>query len=238
MKPPPIAVFDLDGTLADTAPDLIATLNVIMAQEGLPPVPIETAREMIGAGARALVQRGFEAAGRELTPARSDELFRVFITHYGQHLCEQSRLYPFVTEALDSLEADGFRLAVCTNKIEEHSRRLLDELGIGARFSAICGRDTFPFFKPDPRHLLMTIEAAGGDPSRAVMVGDSLTDIATAKAAGVPVVAVPFGYTDVPVAELGPDIVIARYDELPDAVRRIAALWGKGGRVDGGRDRD
>ncbi|WP_375460787.1 HAD family hydrolase [uncultured Enterovirga sp.] len=221
MSLPPIVVFDLDGTLADTAPDLISTLNVIMDREGLPHVPFETAREMIGAGSRALVERGFEAAGREMTPAHSDELFRLFLTIYADRLCVESRLFPHVEEALATLADRGYRLAVCTNKVELHSRRLLEGLGIAGRFAAICGRDTFPWFKPDARHLTMTIEAAGGDPNRAVMIGDSRTDIDTAKAAGIPVIAVPFGYTDTPVSELGPDIVIDDFDELAAAVERL-----------------
>ena len=231
--PPPIAIFDLDGTLADTAPDLIATLNVILRAEGLPEVPLERARDMIGAGARAMIDRGFELARRELTPRRADELFRDFLAIYAENLCVGSRLFDHVEATLGELSGAGYRLAVCTNKVELHSRRLLEALGIAGHFSAICGRDTFPWYKPDPRHLTMTIEAAGGDAARAVMVGDSRTDIDTAKAAGIPVVAVPFGYTDVPVTELGPDIVIRSYAELIPA---IGALPGHGEL--GGRDRD
>lgn len=217
----PIAVFDLDGTLADTAGDLVGTLNVILKQEGLAPLPVSKARDMIGAGARALIQRGFEAAGKELTPAYLDELFRQFMIHYGENICVETRLYPGVAEALDRLEQAGFILAVCTNKVEEHSVKLLHELGIGHRFAANCGRDTFPYFKPDPRHLTLTIERAGGSPARAVMIGDSRTDIVTAQNAGIPAIAVPFGYTDVPVRELGPDLVVGHFDELFPAVKTL-----------------
>ncbi|AWB23186.1 phosphoglycolate phosphatase [Methylobacterium currus] len=218
---PPIVVFDLDGTLAETAGDLIGTLNVILEREELPPVAVSQARELIGAGARALIQRGFAAGGRELMPDRLDALFRVFLAHYGENLCNVSHLFPGVVDSLDRLEEAGYRLAVCTNKPEDHSVRLLELLGVKARFAAICGRDTFPYFKPDPRHLTETIAQAGGDPARAVMVGDSRTDVATAKAAGIPVVAVPFGYTDVPVEELEPDVVIQHFDALYEAVRRL-----------------
>jgi phosphoglycolate phosphatase len=224
---PPIAVFDLDGTLADTAADLVGTLNVILEQEGLSPLPVEQARDMIGAGARALIERGFEAAGKELTPRRLDELFRRFMVHYGENICVKTQLYPGVKSALDRLEEAGFVLAVCTNKVEAHSIKLLDELGIGHRFAANCGRDTFPYFKPDARHLTLTIERAGGDPDRAVMVGDSRTDIVTAQNARIPVIAVPFGYTEVPVQELGPDMIIDHFDELfaavEDLVKSMAA---------------
>src|SRR3954451_7135885 len=222
---PPIAVFDLDGTLADTAPDLIATLNRIMDREGLPRVRLEDARELIGAGARAMVSRGFELAGLELTPQRLEDLFQDFLAIYAEHLCEGSRLYPHVEMALDELEARGFTLAVCTNKAFGHSVRLLGALGVASRFAAICGRDSFPFFKPDPRHLTLTIEQANGDPARAVMVGDSRTDVATAKAAGIPVVAVTFGYTDVPVRDLDPDAVIDGFDELTAAIGRLEQRW-------------
>ena len=167
----PIAVFDLDGTLADTAGDLVGTLNVILEREGLAPVPVAQARDMIGAGARALIQRGFEAAGKELTPAYLDELFRQFMVHYSENICVRTELYPGVAAALDRLEEAGFILAVCTNKVEEHSVKLLDELGIGDRFAANCGRDTFPYFKPDPRHLTLTIERAGGSERNLVHVG-------------------------------------------------------------------
>lgn len=218
---PPIAVFDLDGTLADTAGDLVGTLNVILDQEGLAPLPLEQARDMIGVGARALIERGFEAAGKELAPAHLDTLYRQFMVHYGQNISVRTELFPGVLAALDRLEAAGFILAVCTNKIEEHSVKLLHELGIGHRFAANCGRDTFPYFKPDPRHLTLTIERAGGDPSRAIMVGDSRTDIVTAQNAGIPVVAVPFGYTDVPVQQLKPDLVIDHFDELFAAVETL-----------------
>ncbi|WP_262298440.1 HAD family hydrolase [Microvirga sesbaniae] len=217
----PIAVFDLDGTLADTAGDLVGTLNVILEREGLAALPVAQARDMIGAGARALIERGFEAAGKELAPAHLDELFRQFMVHYGENICVRTTLYPGVEAALDRLEAAGFILAVCTNKVEEHSVKLLDALGIGHRFAANCGRDTFPYFKPDPRHLTLTIERAGGHSGRAVMVGDSRTDIVTAKNAGIPVVAVPFGYTDVPVRELGPDLVVDHFDGLFAAVRAV-----------------
>ncbi|ACL56296.1 phosphoglycolate phosphatase [Methylobacterium nodulans] len=228
MSPPlslaPIVVFDLDGTLAETAGDLIATLNVVLDREGLPPMDVARARDFIGAGARALIARGFAAAGRDLAPDRLDALFRVFLAHYGQHLCVTSHLFPGAGPALDRLAAAGYRLAVCTNKVEDHSVRLLQLLGVADRFAAICGRDTFPWSKPDPRHLTETIARAGGDPARAIMVGDSRTDIATARAAGIPAVAVPFGYTDVPVRDLGPDVIIDHFDALFDAVQHLNGL--------------
>jgi phosphoglycolate phosphatase len=218
---PPIAVFDLDGTLADTIYDLVGTLNVVLATEGLPALPVAQGREMVGAGARALIERGLAAAGREVTPAHLDGLHRLFLAHYNENLCVETKLFPGVSGALDQLEAAGFRLAICTNKYEELSVGLLKALGLAHRFAAICGRDSFAYFKPDPRHLTLTIEKAGGDPARAVMVGDSRTDIVTAQAAGIPTIAVTFGYSDTPVEELGPDRIVDHYDQLFEAVRSL-----------------
>ena len=220
----PIAVFDLDGTLADTAPDLIATLNVVLEAEGLPRLPIEQARDLIGAGGRALIARGFEAARREPTPDKLETLYHAFLAHYGEHLCRATRLYPGALAALDRLQARGFRLAICTNKMEAHSVGLLRALGVADRFATICGRDTFPWFKPDPRHLTSTIARAGCDPRRAVMVGDSYSDVTAAKAAGIPVIALRFGYADRPLEELGPDRIVDSYDEVVEAVLDCIAV--------------
>jgi phosphoglycolate phosphatase len=221
MRTAPIAVFDLDGTLADTAHDLVATLNVILGQEGIPPLPVEKAGDMISAGGRGLLQRGFEAADREPTPALIEELYGRFLAHYGENLCIKTRLYPGALGALDRLKRESFRLAICTNKMEAHSVKLLRALGVAHRFATICGRDTFPWFKPDSRHLTMTIERASGDPGRAIMVGDSYSDVAAAKGASIPVICVSFGYPDRPIREHGPDLVIDHFDELYAAVRRF-----------------
>lgn len=217
----PIIVFDLDGTLAETAPDIIATLNVILESEGLAPVGVERARDLVGAGARALIERGFKLYDRPLSPEKLEALFQQFLEVYAGRVADKSHLYPGVEAALDRLLADGFLLAVCTNKPERHSRLLLEALGTTQRFAAIAGRDTFAFCKPDPRHLTETIRLANGDPARAVMIGDSRTDIDTAKRAGIPVIAVPFGYTDQPVETLGPDLVIPHFDQLVEAVQRV-----------------
>ncbi|AWI89082.1 phosphoglycolate phosphatase [Methylobacterium sp. DM1] len=219
----PIVVFDLDGTLAETAGDLIGTLNVILAREGHAPLPLEQARDLLGAGARALIQRGFTVAGASLTPERLETLFQDFLEHYGDHLTDNSFLFPGVIGALDRLEAAGFRLAICTNKVESHAVALLDALGIGHRFRTIVGKDTFAYSKPDPHHITLTVERAGGDPLRAVMVGDSKADVAAAKAAGIPVVGVTFGYTPVPMRDLAPDWIIDHFDALPEAVDALLA---------------
>jgi phosphoglycolate phosphatase len=221
MPSPPIVVLDLDGTLADSAQDLIATLNVVLTSEGLEAIPLARARDLIGAGARPLIERGFALHGRPLEPARLDRLYAMFLDHYHRNIAVHTVLFPGVVAALDGLAARGCRLAVCTNKLEGHAVTLLTALGITDRFAAITGKDTFPVFKPDPGHLTGTIARAGGDPARAVMVGDSETDVLTAKAAGIPVVAVSFGYTRTPARALGADIVIDHFDDLALAVERL-----------------
>jgi phosphoglycolate phosphatase len=217
----PLLVFDLDGTLAETAGDLMAALNHVLAGEGIPAVDVSQARMLLGAGGRALIERGFAAAGRSLEKPRLELLFRDFLAFYNDHICDHSHLFPGVSAALDRLEAEGCRFAICTNKMEASALRLMQALGARDRFPVIAGQDTFAMHKPDPRALLLTIERAGGRPGSSIMIGDSVTDIATAKAAHVPVIAVDFGYTDKPVSELGPDIVISHFDALADAVARL-----------------
>jgi phosphoglycolate phosphatase len=214
-------IFDLDGTLIDTAPDLIDTLNLILTREGFRPIPFDRARAAIGGGAKRLLETGLAEQGARFTPVQLDKLYVDYVAHYADHIADRSRPFPGLDGALDRLRDEGFVLAVCTNKLEWLSVRLLDALKLKHRFVAICGQDTFKIAKPDPEVLRRTIRAAGGDPTRAVMVGDSATDIATARAAGVPIVAVDFGYTDTPVTALGPDRVISRYDELPAAVTEL-----------------
>jgi phosphoglycolate phosphatase len=210
----PTIVYDLDGTLADTAEDLVATLNWLLAREGLALMPVESAASLVGAGARALIKRGFAASGKVLDPQAMEALFADYLSYYSAHIMESSRLYPGVDQALGVFERLGWRQAVCTNKTESLAKLLITKLGIADRFAFICGQDTFGIGKPDAKALLGTIAASGGASDRAIMVGDSGTDILTARAANVPVIAVDFGYADVPVAELGPDRVISHFDEL------------------------
>ncbi|MGA7807952.1 HAD family hydrolase [Bradyrhizobium sp.] len=216
-------VFDLDGTLVDTAPDLINALNFVLDREGLPPVPLQSARTMIGAGARKLIERGLELEGRLAGPADITRLTADFIDHYAAHIADLSRPFEGLEGALDELASQGYRFAVCTNKLEWLSRRLLDQLGLSARFAAICGADTFGVSKPDPQILRQTIARAGGEVASAIMVGDAGPDIGVARRAGVPVIAVGFGYTEIPIAELKPDRLIHHMRDLPDAVEGLIA---------------
>jgi phosphoglycolate phosphatase len=216
-----MVVFDLDGTLVDTAPDLVDTLNIMFAREGLPPIPYDEARAMIGGGARRMIELGLAAEGRAFDKIHVDRLFDDFIAHYAAHIADRSRPFPGLEGALDTLAAGGSRFAVCTNKLEWLSVKLLDALGLAQRFAAICGQDTFAIQKPNPEILRRTIARAGGSADRAVMVGDSANDIDTARAAGIKVVAVDFGYTEIPVSRLGPDRVISHFDDLPAAITAL-----------------
>jgi phosphoglycolate phosphatase len=219
----PTIVFDLDGTLVDTAPDLIATLNTILASEGLRPLDFAAARNMVGGGARHMIERGLKAEGLTAAAADVERMCGRFIAHYADHIADHSRPFPGVEAALDDLARGGCRLAVCTNKLEWLSRKLLDALGLTDRFAAICGADTFGVQKPDAAILHGTIARAGGNPEAAIMVGDAITDIAVARAAGVAVVAVDFGYSETPVAALGPDRIVSGFDRLPQAVFTLLA---------------
>jgi phosphoglycolate phosphatase len=215
-------VFDLDGTLVDTAPDLIGSLNVMLVREGLSPMDYTEARNMIGGGARRMIESALKFKGPPLSDGVVDRMFDEFIDHYAVHVADRSQPFPGLDQALDRLAADGCRLAVCTNKLEGLSRLLLDALGLAPRFAAICGQDTFQIQKPDPEILRRTIQAAGGELSRSVMVGDSGIDIATARAAGVPMIGVDFGYSETPIKELRPDRLISHFDELAAAVLQVA----------------
>jgi len=214
-------VFDLDGTLVDTAPDLINALNFVLDREGLPPVPLHLARNMIGAGARRLIERGLELEGRAASAVDITRLTDDFIAYYAEHIADVSRPFEGLETALDDLGTRGYRFAVCTNKLEWLSKLLLDRLGLSARFSAICGADTFGISKPDPAILQQTVARAGGDMFSAIMVGDAGPDIGVARRAGIPVIGVAFGYTEVPIADLKPDRLIDHMDQLPAAVEGL-----------------
>ena len=225
----PIIVFDLDGTLVDTSPDLLAALSHSLKESGLPAIDPTLFRAYLGMGGRAMIERAFRQANRTLDADQHEQLITTFLQHYTDNIPGTSQPFPGVIEAMQRFADSGWKLAICTNKFEKLSQALVEGLGIHAHFAANCGADTFAWRKPDPRHLLSTIEQAGGDPDRAVMVGDSKTDIDTAKAAGIPVVAVDFGYTDQPVATYEPSMVISHYDELTVAVaeKLIAAAGGR-----------
>jgi phosphoglycolate phosphatase len=221
MNLPRTLVFDLDGTLVDTAPDLIAALNFVLDREGMAPLPLHKARNMIGAGARKMLERGLEVDGRNISASDLDRLTRDFIDYYADHIADASRPFDGLEAVLDDLQGQGFQFAVCTNKLEWLSKRLLDQLDMSKRFAAICGADTFGVAKPDPVILQQTLARAGGELSSAIMVGDAGPDVGVARRAGIPVIGVEFGYTDVPIAELKPDRLIGHFRDLPAAVHSL-----------------
>jgi phosphoglycolate phosphatase len=221
MNLPRTLVFDLDGTLVDTAPDLIAALNFVLDREGMAPLPLHKARNMIGAGARKMLERGLEVDGRAVSLSDLNRLTKDFIDYYADHIADASRPFDGLEAVLDDLQGQGFQFAVCTNKLEWLSKRLLDQLDMSKRFAAICGADTFGVAKPDPVILQQTLARAGGELSSAIMVGDAVPDVGVARRAGIPVIGVEFGYTDVPIAELKPDRLIGHFRDLPAAVHSL-----------------
>ena len=215
----PILLFDLDGTLVDTAPDLVATLNTILAKHDRAPMTLESVKKLIGDGARALLERGFEATG---APANGlDALMADFIDIYVAASTVHSRPYHGVVDALESFAATGYRMAVCTNKPQAPSETILHELDLMRFFDAVVGGDRFPVRKPDAQHLLGALELMDATNHPAIMVGDSCTDVASARNAGMPVIVVSYGYTTVPPVDLGGDILVDFFAEIPDAVNRL-----------------
>ncbi|HEX7873867.1 MAG TPA: phosphoglycolate phosphatase [Sphingobium sp.] len=211
--------FDLDGTLLDTSGDLANALNHALATIGRGPLPVDDVKTMVGRGAKVMLTRALTVTG-DATQEVIERLFPILIDHYTAHIADTSIPYPGVLAALEALKAQGYRLAVCTNKIEHLARLVLEALGMTDYFVAIVGGDTTDRLKPDPKPLHAMIETAGG--GRTLFVGDSDNDIDAAKAAGVPSVAVSFGYVPGDPAALGADAVIAHYDELVPLV----AGWG------------
>jgi len=214
-------IFDLDGTLAETAPDLMEATNHVLRAHGRPPITPDQVRAFIGHGARALIARGFEATGEPVPEVAMEGLYERFVTHYSANIAAGSLLFPGARELLERCRAEGIALGVCTNKLEGLSVQLLDALDASHYFEAIVGPDTIGIAKPDPAPYRETLRRLGGAHLRSVMVGDSETDIKTARAAGVPVIGVTFGYTPRPVAEFGPDRLVSHFDELWPAITEL-----------------
>lgn len=213
-----VLVFDLDGTLVSSMEDLVATLNAVLKKAGHGTVPQDKVANMVGMGAKVLLQRGLDY----LDIAWSDEtiipLYEDFLDYYAANIAVHTRPFDGVIPALQRFRADGWKLAVCTNKTERLTLPLLAALNMTDHFDAVVGGDTFAVSKPHAEPVLGAIQRAGGTLEGSIMIGDSVTDINAARAAGIPVVAVDFGYTPVPVTELGPDRIISHFDELADAV--------------------
>ena len=217
-----IIIFDLDGTLVDTAPDLGATLNVILKSEGADPAPLDEVRSYIGQGAKELLQRVMAARGLDIDEQNVSRLHRLFIKHYSENLSKLSRPFDGLEKAMAELKNDGALFGICTNKSVEMSARLLRELSLAHWFGTLVGADSAARNKPDALPLEVAIHGLDGTPERAVMIGDSMADAGTAKAAGVPFIAVTFGYTTIPVSEFGADAIIDDYRELMGAIKGLA----------------
>jgi phosphoglycolate phosphatase len=216
-------VFDLDGTLVDTAPDLVRALNETMDLEGLPRAKLETVRLMVGQGARVLIERSAGLHGVTFSADRLDQLTNEFIGFYRADIARDSKPFPEATEALDELAALGAKLAICTNKRTDLSVQLLDALGLTERFSAVVGADAVTQKKPHPEHYKAAVNRAGGVVRRSVMIGDTAADVGAARGAGAPVVVVSFGYCDGGADRLGADVLIDRFSKLAPACRRLLA---------------
>nr|WP_306003603.1 HAD-IA family hydrolase [Brevundimonas sp. C43] len=213
--------FDLDGTLVDSAPDLIGTLNRMLVEEGLPPVPMESASTLIGSGARALLVHGFEAAGAPVERAKSDELFERFLVDYAAHIADGSQPFEGVVETLERLSQRGAILVVATNKRSDLSELLLGKLDLTRYFAAIVGPDRVSARKPSGAHLKEAVAIAGGDPERAIMVGDAAPDADAARDAGMPCILTTFGFTPTPVEDQGGDVLIDAFEDVEEAIDGI-----------------
>lgn len=219
-------VFDLDGTLIDSAPDIGKAANAVLAEHGLAPIDEAMTRRFVGEGGRVLVARAFAHHGVSLTEAELSARTERFVSHYRRDPVTGTRLYPGIVEILRGLRAGGARLAVCTNKFEALSIDILRRLEVLQLFDCVAGADTFATRKPDPGHLLGTLARIGAAAADAAMIGDSMHDVETARRAEVKVVAVDWGYSATPAAQLGADAVIGDYRQLPEVLRRLRTAPG------------
>ena len=217
----PAIVFDLDGTLVESAPDLAATTNILLARRGRRQIELGELRSMVGKGAKVMIEKAWIATGEPVTEAEIKEMIPEFLEYYGEHVSDKTLPFPGVIDALDELKGRGCPLGVCTNKFESLSNKLLKALNMDHYFDAVLGGDTLKIRKPDPEHVLETIRRLGRTPENAVMVGDSNNDIDAAKSGGVASIAVTFGYTDIPPEELGADRMISHFDKLISAIDEL-----------------
>ncbi|MDI7774330.1 phosphoglycolate phosphatase [Asticcacaulis sp. EMRT-3] len=215
--------FDLDGTLVDSAPDIISALNKVLHEQGVEPYKLDDARPLIGRGAMELLRRAFALAGAPLAPEQEGPLLELMLKHYERHIDELTRPYDGMEAALDALEAAGARFCVCTNKHTYLAVELLTRMGLAGRFGAIKGADTVPNKKPSPDHLIAAVSEMGGDMNRVIMIGDSETDHMTARNAKVPSILFTHGYSERPLAELRPDALLDHFRDLPAAVARLVS---------------
>jgi phosphoglycolate phosphatase len=220
----PALIFDLDGTLVDTAPDLLGATNAVLTARGRDLIDPTTLRHMVGFGAQRLIAQAMEATGAAAAADEMPALVEIFLAHYGAHLADFSRPFPGVAETLAELKAGGARLGVLTNKPQAFTPPLLEQLSLAGYFTAVYGQGRKPYSKPDPRIFHDVVrdlfaEAGGGGP--AVMIGDSITDLETARAARVPCILLTYGYTPIPVEQMGADAVLDDFQDLPAALKAL-----------------
>nr|WP_321457508.1 HAD family hydrolase [uncultured Cohaesibacter sp.] len=214
-------LFDLDGTLVDTAPDLTGALNHVLALNNLEPFSVEKVRNTVGFGARITIERSFAHYGQSIEGDALDIAHAQFLAHYSENICKDSRLFPGVDDVLNRFRAASVQMAVCTNKTEHLSIDLLDQIGVRPLFDTICGSDTVPNKKPHPDHIYSAVNRAGGTCETAIMIGDSQADVLSARAAGLPVIVMSYGYTSIPSEDLGADLVLDDFSDIPD----VLANW-------------
>jgi 2-phosphoglycolate phosphatase, prokaryotic len=217
-----IFIFDLDGTLVDTAPDLLSAVNWLLSREQRRALGDEEIRRIVGRGAKNLISTAFAMTGDEISGFEVEMLYRAFLKRYASHVAAESRPYLGVEESLTALKAEGFALGVLTNKPHDLSVQLLEELGLSPFFGAVTGQGRRAYMKPDPRIFTEIVEELGSGP--AVMIGDSRTDVETARAAGAPVALVSYGYTPEPAAILGADAVADSFAEAVAAARKLLGV--------------
>ncbi len=215
-------IFDLDGTLVDSAPDLADSLDALLNENGFTAIGLDATRKLIGHGISNLVLKGFSFSGHQLNEGKAAEAIQRFQVLYAERLPAKATLYPQVTESLAQFASIGWRMVVCTNKLEAFARAILEGLGIAHYFEIIAGPDTFGVAKPDPQHLLRTLPRDRPESYLSIMVGDSEVDIATAKAAGLPIVAVTYGYAHSRLNTLAPDALVDHFSDIPAAIADIA----------------
>ena len=214
-------IFDLDGTLIDTAPGLALTMNALLESRGRRPLPLESIRPHITHGTRYLMHFAMKATGAAVSEDEIDRLHDEFLPHYRAHMGRSSTLFAGAKAALDTLVRNGCKLGICSNRYEESATRLLEEMGIGHHFAAIVGQDSIGIAKPDPAPLLETLRRMDGRLDRSIFIGDTDIDIAAATSAGMPVIAVTFGYGGLPLSGSGATGMIDHFDELPASVKRM-----------------
>ena len=214
-------IFDLDGTLIDSAPDLATALNALLAELDCPPLALEQVRRLVGDGAPTLVARALQTAGARFEPETYESLLERYRALYLAHATEKTRVYPQVPETLQGLREAGYRTVVCTNKIQDSTLLVLEAFDLARYFDGVAGGDVVPARKPDPAHLLAGLKLIGGAPEQAVMIGDGINDVTAAKAAGIPVLVLPSGYGELGAAELGGDRLLAKFAEIPAALESL-----------------